>query len=98
MQPDKENWAWDEHGGWHPTEFTWSTITCLESALLWSIALKSNGPGGGEEVPTGQQVLDGVPPANSPPARVERGPGLVATPLDLQVLNHLTTQEQRHAR
>jgi hypothetical protein len=22
MQPDKENWAWDEHGGWYPTRFT----------------------------------------------------------------------------
>jgi hypothetical protein len=22
MQPDKENWAWDEHGGWYPTKFT----------------------------------------------------------------------------
>lgn len=22
MQPDKENWAWDKHGGWYPTKFT----------------------------------------------------------------------------
>ena len=22
MQPDKENWAWDEHAGWYPTRFT----------------------------------------------------------------------------
>ncbi|MCJ7695678.1 MAG: hypothetical protein MUO40_09660 [Anaerolineaceae bacterium] len=22
MQPDKENWGWDAHGGWYPTRFT----------------------------------------------------------------------------
>jgi len=22
MQPDKENWGWDTHGGWYPTKFT----------------------------------------------------------------------------
>jgi len=33
MQPDKENWAWDEHGGWYPTKFT-------EFSLLNAIRMK----------------------------------------------------------
>lgn len=59
-------------------EFTAQADVTLHRLLSHTVGVNNGlyrGYAPGEEVPTMQQVLDGEPPANSPPVRVDRVPG-----------------------
>jgi len=65
---------------WHVTEneFTAQEKVTLRRLLSHSAGVTVSGFGGyaqGEEIPILQQILDGEPPANSPPIRVDIVPG-----------------------
>lgn len=48
MQKNKENWSWDEHGGWHPSKFKGakmniSTILTVRDRVSYSLGMVYNG-------------------------------------------------------